>query len=359
MTSKILRLGGVTLGGFFVLALILGLGLYLVLINSPGLQDRLVERAVAARLSQAPTELGGDAIDVVFCGTASPMGQGAAQSCVAVLAGDTFFLVDTGARSADMATQLGLPMGRLDGVLLTHFHSDHIAALGEMHLASWVRGRPQKLDVYGGLGVAQVVDGFNLAYGLDYGYRTAHHTEAIMPSKTAGLVAKTIKGDTVIYHADGLKITAVTVNHPPIEPAYGYRFDYQGRSILISGDTTKDGNLIAAAKGVDVLIHEVLQDDLVTATSKALVAAGQVNLGQLLTDTLDYHTTPIEAAEAANEAGAQLLVFYHYAPAPQNGLVQRIFMRGVDNVRPQGVLAASDGTRISLKGNSRSLEVTP
>ncbi|MBT7642923.1 MAG: MBL fold metallo-hydrolase [Rhodobiaceae bacterium] len=355
MPSKILRIGAVTLTGGIVLAL----GFALVMMNSVTLQDRLVERALTARLSQTPTNLGGDGIDVVFCGTASPMGQGSAQSCVAVFAGDRFFLVDTGARSADMATRLGLPMGRLSGVLLTHFHSDHIAALGEMHLASWVRGRPQKLDVYGGPGVAQVVDGFNMAYGLDYGYRTAHHTQAIMPSKTAGLVAKTIKGDRVIYNADGLKITAVTVNHPPIEPAYGYRFDYQGRSVLISGDTTKDGNLIAAAKGVDVLIHEVLQDELVKATSKALVAAGQENLGQLIEDTLDYHTTPVEAAEAANEAGAQWLVFYHYAPVPQNALLKRIFLRGVDTVRPEGVLAASDGTRISLKGNSQSLEVTP
>jgi ribonuclease Z len=355
MAFKFLRMGGIVLSGLLIVAL----GFYLLVMNSQSLQDRLVERGLAARLLQAPTDLGGDTLDVVFCGTASPMGQGSAQSCVAVFAGDRFFLVDTGARSADMATRLGLPMGRLSGVLLTHFHSDHIAALGEMHLASWVRGRPHKLDVYGGPGVAQVVDGFNLAYGQDYGYRTAHHTEAIVPSKTAGLVAKPIKGDRVIYDAEGLKITAVTVNHPPIEPAYGYRFDYQGRSVLISGDTTKDGNLIAAAKGVDVLIHEVLQDELVKATSKAMVAAGQANLGQLLTDTLDYHTTPIEAAEAANEAGARLLVFYHYAPVPQNNLLKRIFLRGVDAVRPEGVLAAIDGTRISLKGNSQSLVVTP
>ena len=348
------------IGGFLLLGLItLGLGFYFLLLNSEGLQDRLVARAFEARLSAPPRPLGGDAIDVVFCGTASPMGQGAAQSCVAVFAGDRFFIVDTGARSADMATRLDLPMGRLDGVLLTHFHSDHIAALGEMHLASWVRGRPQKLAVYGGAGVAQVVDGFNLAYGLDYGYRTAHHTEAIMPSRTAGLVAKTIKGDQVIYDVDGLKITAVSVSHPPIEPAYGYRFDYQGRSVFISGDTTKDDNLIAAAKGVDVLIHEVLQEGLVKATSEALTAFGQPKLGQLIFDTLDYHTTPIEAAQAANEAGAQLLVFYHYAPVPQNALVHRIFMRGVDAVRPEGVLAAADGTHISLKGNSEAVEITP
>ena len=154
--------------------------------NSERLQDRLVARAIDGLLSAPLATLGGDNIDVVFCGTASPMGgagpRGSAQSCVAVLLGDKFFIVDTGARSADKAAALRLPLERLDAVLLTHFHSDHIAALGEMHLNSWVRGRPAKLDVYGGPGVDRVVDGFNFAYGQDYGYRTGHHGEDYVPS---------------------------------------------------------------------------------------------------------------------------------------------------------------------------------
>jgi ribonuclease Z len=320
--------------------------------TSAAVQDRLIKRGINAALANAQSDLGGDYLDVIFCGTASPMGgagpRGTAQACVAVLAGDKFFLVDTGARSADKAVVLGLPMQRLSGVFLTHFHSDHIAALGEMHLASWVRGRASKLDVYGGPGVKQVVDGFNLAYGQDYGYRTGHHGEDYVPSSKAGLVAKPIQADRVVYDEDGLKITAITVSHPPIEPALAFRFDYKGRSVLISGDTKKDGNLIAAAKNVDVLIHEVIQRDMVDIFVDTLGANGQARLGKIIKDTHDYHASPVEAAQSANAANADLLVFYHYAPVPQNALMDRIFMRGVDAIRADNVLAARDGTHIRL-----------
>ena len=347
-TGKTLKIiGGIALG----VVLLIGVGITLVL-NNDAVQDRLVKQALAARLAAPQASFGGDNIDVVFCGTASPMGgagpRGTAQSCVAVFIGDKFFLVDVGARSADKATELALPMQRLDGVLLTHFHSDHIAALGEMHLASWVRGRPQKLAVFGGRGVDQVVDGFNLAYGQDFTYRTGHHGEDLVPSKTAGMVAKTIAQDGVFYDRDGIKITAISVSHPPIEPAMAYRFDYKGRSILISGDTVKDINLIFAARDVDVLIHEVLQPQLVQTVIDGLNENGQPDLARVIEDTLDYHTSPVEAAEAANEANAELLVFYHYAPVPQNAIMDRIYMRGVGEIRPKGVLAARDGTRISL-----------
>lgn len=355
--KKILKIGGAMAAAFLLLVLVL-IG---AVRNSERLQDRLVMRAVGGQLSAPLPTLGGDNIDIVFCGTGSPMGgagpRGTAQSCVAVLLGDKFFIVDTGARSADKAAALRLPLQRLDAVLLTHFHSDHIAALGDMHLNSWVRGRPSKLDVYGGPGVDRVVDGFNLAYGQDYTYRTGHHGEDYVPSSKAGLVAKTIRADSVIYDEDGVKITAITVYHPPIEPALAFRFDHQGRSVLISGDTVKDDNLIKAAQNVDVLIHEVIQRDLVDIFVQALRDNGQGNLGKIIEDTHDYHASPVEAAEAANQANADLLVYYHFAPVPQNAIMDRIFMRGVDAVRPQGVLAARDGTHIRLPGNSEIISV--
>jgi ribonuclease Z len=357
MSKKIKRLAKYAL----IAVIALALGGYALLMNHSGVQDRLIKRGLATQLSQVVDDFGGDKIDVVFCGTASPMGgagpRGAAQSCVAVFAGDKFFVIDTGARSADKMVALGLPVARLDGVLLTHFHSDHIAALGEVHLNSWVRGRPQKLEVYGGPGIDRVVDGFNLAYGQDYRYRTDHHGEDYTPSANAGLVARPIKADSVIYDRDGVQITAVTVSHPPIEPALAFRIDYGGRSVLISGDTVKDNNLIAAAQNIDVMIHEVLQPDLVNILIESLDENGQPKLAKIIRDTKDYHATPVEAAEAANQANADLLVFYHYAPMPQNGIMDRIYMRGVANVRPEGVLAALEGTRLTLPAQSDTIKI--
>ena len=350
MLRKTLRLVGWLGAGILILVL----AAFVALSYSEALQDRLVAVGVQNNVAAGLVDdWGGDNLEVAFCGTASPMGNGPrAQQCVAVFAGDKFFIVDAGARSAARANEIGLPMGRLSGVLLTHFHSDHISALGEMHLASWVRGRPSKLDVYGGPGINQVVDGFNMAYGLDYGYRVAHHGMAVLPPAHAGLRARAIDapetGSVTIYEEDGLKISAFTVPHPPITPAYGYRFDYRGRSVVISGDTKKSNRLAAAAQNADVLIHEVLQPQLVKAITDALDAAEIDALSKLLTDTLDYHTTPVEAAEIANAANVDTLVFNHFAPPPANAIAARIFMRGVKDVRPQGAVMSDDGMRITL-----------
>ncbi len=359
MSSRTLKIIGSIVLALLVIAVI-GRA---VVFNSETIQNRLVERALDSQIGAGKTVFGTDKLEVVFCGTASPMGTGRAQQCIAVLAGDKFFIVDSGARSTDVATQLGLPVERLDGVLLTHFHSDHISSLGEMHLASWARGRQGQMKVYGGPGVDQVVDGFNMAYAQDYTYRTNHHGEEYVPSKYAGLSAIEVvapkTGAKVIFDADGLTISVFEVSHPPIEPAYGYMFTYRGRSVVISGDTNKNQNLIDVAQGADVLIHEVLQPELVNMFAATLAKNGAADLGKILHDTLDYHTSSREVAESGNEAGVDLVVFTHYAPVPNNPVLTRFFLRGVDEVRSDGLLLAEDKTHIILPAplNSVSDEI--
>lgn len=337
----------------------------IALTNSTALQDRLTARAIDTAMAQQFSRsqaYGGDNLDIVFCGTASPMGASdRAQSCIAIMAGEQVVLIDSGARSAAKATAAALPLGDLSGIFLTHFHSDHIAALGEMHLQSWAQGRDGKLKVYGGPGVEQVVAGFNLAYGQDYVYRTEHHSEALMPSKNAGLEAQRFSipesGMNEIYNEGGLKISAFKVPHEPVRPAVGYRLDYKGRSVVVSGDTSKSSAIVAASRGADVLIHEVLQPFLVNMTSQKLKAMGRENLGGIIFDTLDYHTSPVETAELANEAEVPLLVFTHFAPAPANGLVERFFLRGVTDIRPDGVVLADDGMHFRLPVGTDAIEI--
>ena len=125
------------------------LGFRTLILTNERSQNWLVKQAlgrVLASQAQRAASYGGDNLDIVFCGTASPMGNtGRAQQCIAILAGDKFFIIDSGARSTAKTSAAALPLGRLDGVLLTHFHSDHIASLGELHLASWVQGRRPKI----------------------------------------------------------------------------------------------------------------------------------------------------------------------------------------------------------------------
>ena len=331
-----------------------------VLVRVPAVQDALIRREVGRRLagtSQPPWADGG--LRVLLCGTASPMPHPTrAKACVAVFAGDHFWIVDTGPGSWNRLGLWQIDGSRVGGILLTHFHSDHIGDLGEFNLQTWVAGRPGPLAVYGGPGVERVVNGFAEAYALDNGYRTAHHGADVMVPAVGKMEAHTIAGPaegggpTVMLQDGDLTITAFAVDHAPIHPAYGYRFDYHGRSVVVSGDTVKSPALIAAAKGADVLVHEAQANHLVAVLREGVAAAGRSRLAKILGDIPTYHTTPVQAAEAANEAGVRLLVLYHLTPPPPAWIVEQAFVRGVNDVRARDWIMGADGTLITLPRDS-------
>ena len=336
-----------------------------LLVRVPAVQDALIRREVARRLattSQPPWADG--ALRVLLCGTASPMPHATrAKACVAVFAGDHFWIVDTGPGSWNRMGLWQIDGKRVGGILLTHFHSDHIGDLGEFNLQTWVAGRPEPLAVYGGPGVERVVHGFSEAYALDNDYRTLHHGADTMVPAIGKMEAHTIAGPaagagpTVVLQDAGLTITAFAVDHTPIQPAYGYRFDYRGRSVVVSGDTVKTTGLIAAAKGADVLVHEAQANHLVAMLRDAVTTANRPRLAKILGDIPSYHTTPVQAAEAANEAGVRLLVFYHLTPPPPAWIVEQAFVRGVSAVRPRDWVLGDDGTLVTLPPESTAVEV--
>jgi ribonuclease Z len=324
----------------------------LVALRVPAVEDRLFEGALEKAMNgSAARVFDDDGLKVFFCGTGSPLPSAKrAQTCTAVIAGDRFFVVDAGSGSFETVQAAGLPAGRLAGVFLTHFHSDHIGDLSEVNLGSWVTARPAPLSIHGPEGVERIVAGENEAFDLDADYRIAHHGKGVAPLRSKGMVAREFDGSApvVVLEEDGLKVTAFPVKHDPVSPAVGYRFDYQGRSVLISGDTAYADSLVAAAKGVDVLIHEAQANHMVAKMQRAAAAAGNATLAQIFADIPSYHTTPEEAARAANEAGADWLVLTHLTPAPDNAIAKRIFMRGVAKVRPSNVKLAEDRLLISL-----------
>jgi ribonuclease Z len=160
-----------------------------------------------------------------------------------------------------------------------------------------------------------------------------------------------------VLDENGVKITAVAVEHAPIRPAYGYRFDFGGRSVVVSGDTVKDANLVALARGADVLVHEAQANHLVALLAEEARRSGRDRIAKILGDIPSYHTSPEQAAEVANEAGVKLLVLYHLTPPPQAGLMVRAFVRGVDAVRPTGWVLGDDGLMVTLPVHSTAVEV--
>jgi len=305
----------------------------------PPVQEMVVSRIVDRAMSQAaPNFLREDALSVAICGSGSPMPDlNRSPACHVVFAGGKAFVVDAGSGSWVHAMRWQIPMGAVGAVLLTHFHSDHIGDLGEVNLQSWVGQRQAPLVVYGGPGIDRVVAGFNEAYAMDREHRIAHHGPEFLKPELGPMqprlvaapdgAALTGEESVMIYNADGLTITAFAVDHEPISPSYGYRFDYKGRSVVFSGDTARTHSIAVHAKGADVLIHEAMLKDIVGELEVAANKYGRTGFAKILHDIPDYHASPRDAAEEAAEAGVAHLVFSHVIPPLPQWLGERLFLR--------------------------------
>ena len=263
-----------------------------------------------------------------------------------------FFLFDAGARSPLRVAQAQLPVGRLSGIFLTHFHSDHIAALPDINLVSWVRGRRESLPIYGPPGVTRVVGGFNTAYGLDFGYRVTHHGPEMLPPPAGPMTPHRIQPEGVVWSDEKLTVTAFKVNHAPVSPAVGYRVDYGGRSVVISGDSVVSAALFEAAEGADLLLHDALSRALLDPMIAATTAADVQPLPALMTDVIDYHADTLALAERAAQAGIGQLALYHLVPAPVNALAERVFRRGL----PDDVLLVKDLDHFRMPLNGTDMQ---
>lgn len=118
----------------------------------------------------------------------------------------------------------------------------------------------------------------------------------------------------VVFDHDGVKVTAFTVDHGPVKPAFGYRIDYDGHSVVLSGDTRVSENLIRSSRGVDVLIHEVIDPD---ALRKRLDHPNPSAIEAIIA----HHTTPEQAGEIFTRVAPRLAVFSH-APNTESIITQ-------------------------------------
>jgi len=312
----------------FLLSLAVIIGIGRGLLKVPAVQNVALERGTAAIAKRGAMPLAESAsLRVYVCGSASPLGMGQAQACIAVITPEHFYLIDSGAGSTDNISRLGLPTSQLDGLLLTHFHSDHIAEIYEVNLNSWVQGRPQPLTIYGPQGVDEVVNGVNASYRQDRIYRTGHHGEDLLPPALGVLAHKTISPGVILEDGD-LTITAYVGEHPPIEPAVGYRFDYRGRSVVISGDSNVNGNTLKIVDGADLLLHDALSLPIVSALSKAMGAAGQSRQSKIVADVMDYHASAQSLIELGEKSNVDMVAFYHLVPVPPTSLLKDVFLRG-------------------------------
>ena len=338
------------LTGLLVLLLVMAGGAYLV---RDKLALKIMERRLATAMATPTLSTLPDGLNVVICGAGGPFPDGdRGGPCTMVIAGKRQFIVDTGEGAARTLGRMGLNGDST--VLLTHFHSDHIDGLGNVALQRWGGGGlTTPLQLYGPPGVERVAAGYTEAYALDTGYRTAHHGPTVMPPAGGGIVAHPFtfaegRDSVVVLNEDGVKITAFKVNHGPVEPAVGYRFDYKGRSVVMSGDTAPSPVVARYAKGADLLIHEALSPRLVNLIRAASLKAGLTNRAQIMHDIQNYHTSPHDAAGIAKSAGVRALLLNHIVPPLPMRALEGPFLGDARKVFTGPLWIARDGDLISL-----------
>ncbi len=272
-----------------------------------------------------PINVTNDQMKVILLGTGSPIVNGLrSRPAAAVLAGGKIFLIDCGEGTATQLYRAGIESKDVDGIFFTHFHSDHTAGFPDFYLSGWVGGskeRDKPLAVFGPAttkeNISKIIAGFE--YDINVRHEQAHH-------ETIGLQINFKEmGEGVIYDDGRLKVTVFPVEHWPVKAAVGYRFDYNGKSVVMSGDTKKSQNIVKYSQNADLLVHEAFSTFLLEQAKKKYPGRAK---------TIDaiqgYHTSTLDVAKMAKDAHVKHVVLTHLMPAPsQTWYFEKLFIKGM------------------------------
>ena len=243
------------------------------------------------------------AIEVVLLGTGNPLpDRNRAGAATLVRIGGKTVLVDAGRGVCMRLAGAGVLPFMLDYVLITHLHSDHICDLNDVITTQWVMCPvPKALPIYGPPRMLEVMAGLTAMLKPDVEYRIAHHEDLTWEPQ----VEVTEVAPGVVFEQDGLRVIAARTDHRPVEPTIGFRLEFEGQAVVLAGDTVPCDGLDELCAGADIYVQTVLRDDLVS----------QVPM-QRFRNTIDYHSTVVQAAQTAARAGVKILVLTHQIPTP-------------------------------------------
>lgn len=249
------------------------------------------------KIKQDSTAINKSVIKVTLLGTGTPhpLMERFGPSTL-VQAGGKNLIFDAGRGCLQRLRQLNIQYDSIDALFFTHLHSDHIVGLPDLWLTGWlITKRKTALPVFGPEGSKQMTDYLQRAYAYDIKIRIEDDKAPLEGSK---LITTDIKEGTV-YDEGGVKVIAFLVDHYPIAPAFGYRIEYGGHSVVLSGDTRYSENLIKFAQGTDLLVHEVA------------IAPDTLSISDPKYNIIAHHTTPEQACKVFNAVKPKLAAYYH------------------------------------------------
>lgn len=264
----------------------------------------------AALLGAAPAaQQASGTLQVTLLGTGNPRpNMERFGPSILVEAGTHRIVIDAGRGSSQRLFEIGAreALVGVEALFLTHLHSDHVVGLPDLWLTSWVFGRAKSLEVFGPPGTAEMSGHLQQAFKWDVDMRSKDEG---FPLEGVRLSARDVQPG-VAFDRDGLRVTAFAVEHGGvITPAYGYRVDYQGRSVAFSGDTKLFEPLVEHAKGVDVIVHEVISPEVE-------MRRAQVQGAHAIERVISHHTSPEQAGTIFARIKPRLAVYSHIVPSP-------------------------------------------
>ena len=238
-----------------------------------------------------------------------------------IMVGDRAYVIDCGDGVARQLVMAGISLSSLSHLFITHHHSDHNADYGNLLLLSWAANLSKPVQAYGPPPLARMTQLFLDLNEVDIRTRIADEGRLPLADR---IVPHEISTGGLVMQDQWVKVTAALVDHPPITPAFAYRFDCPDRSIVISGDTRASDRLIALARGADVLVHEALY----LPALEQLIAT-EPNAKTLREHLLASHTPAADVGRVATEAGVKTLVLSHLVPGGNTSIKDEDWIEAV------------------------------
>jgi ribonuclease Z len=245
-------------------------------------------------------------VRVVLLGTGSPPPNPGRRGPATLLShGSEHFLVDAGSGVGVQLVQAGLRPYDWPRIFITHHHSDHVVDLGHLIITRWIVGQNAPLEIFGPAGTARQIEKLLDYMAWDIEVRRSHMHRREPPSLK---VTEVEEGK--ILDVGGVEVSAFLVDHGPVKPALGYRFDGGERSVAVSGDTRPSENLMRWSRGVDCLVHECCE----MSKTSWFPDCGWPSIEEKIRDLASYHTQPDDIGRVAAGAAAKQLVLSHLMP---------------------------------------------
>ena len=281
-----------------------------------------VAAAMAAVAAAAPQSIAAQAgrTKLVLLGTGGGPRPRTASSAAAqvIVSNDAAYVIDCGDGVARQLAFAGVPLPTLRHIFITHQHSDHNADYGNLIALAWAAGLRTRVDAWGPPPLAKMTKLFFEMNKYDIDARIAN--EGRVPIVPLVHVHERRAGG-VVMSDDNVTVTSTLVDHPPVVPAFAYRFDARDRSIVISGDTAPSQNLVKLASGADVLVHSVMYPPAIDR-----LVARVPNAAALKASILAHQTSAEDAGRIAQEAGVKTLVLSHFVPPDDPELTEAVWL---------------------------------